>query len=262
MLVATAALARRLDAIAQDYLIARYSGPGNPMQAQILRSGSVVATKVPFAPTNQLMNTARGLEAADELQILLAFYAETNQPCWVEVSPYAPAVVTSALIGAGFRVERYAATLYAAPLPMGRLHDLEVGEIAAPELDEFLDTLNAGFGTADEQLERLRANQSFWAQVPAWHLFLARVDGRAAGAAVLSIHGDAAYLAAAATLPEYRNLGIQNSLIDARIARARSLGCELVAAQAAWGTSSQGNLQRAGLQMSHVRTLWTNCPAE
>ena len=259
MLVATAELARRFDAIAADYLVARYSGPGNPMGAQVLRDGELVATKVPYLPMNPLMNRARGIESVAQLREVLAFYAATQQRCWIEVVPSTPVAVSNALINAGFRVDSYGAPPYAAPLPLSRTQlDVEVCDVKNAGLDEFLDTLNTGFGTPGQLLPGMRANQSFWLQVPTWQLFIARVVGVAAGAAVLSLHADTGYLAAASTLPAFRNRGIQSALISARIARAEALGCTVVTGQAAHGSSSQGNMQRAGLQISHVRTAWTN----
>ena len=179
MISATEALARELDGAALDYLLTRYSGPGNPMGTEILRAGSVVATKVPFAPRNPLMNTARGIENAAQLAEVLAFYAATQQCCWVEVSPYAPAASTDALLANGFRVERYASTLYAAPLPTttAQQHEVDIAPVNGQLLNAFLDTLNTGFGTPAEILAAMRANQAFWPTVDTWHLFIARIDG-------------------------------------------------------------------------------------
>ncbi len=261
MLVATADLARQFDALAADYLVARFSGPGNPMGAQLLRAGDMVATKVPYVPLNPLMNRARGISSAAQLHEVLAFYAATQQRCWIEVVPSTPAAVTNEMISTGFRVESYASTLYTAPLPAPAHHDVDISDVTETGLDEFLDTLNTGFGTPSQVLPGMRANQRFWSKVPTWHLFMARVNGVAAGAAVLSVHDDTAYLAAASTLPAFRNRGIQSALISACMARAQALGCSVVTGQAAWGSSSQGNMQRAGMQISHVRTLWTNQPS-
>ncbi len=260
MLVATSEIARRFDAVSADYLVARYSGPGNPMGAQILRVGDMVATKVPYVPLNPLMNRARGIDSVAQLHDVLAFYAATQQQCWIEVVPSTPVAVTTEMISTGFRVESHASTLYTAPLPPPANHDVDVSDVTETGLDEFLDTLNTGFGTPSQMLPGMRANQRFWLQVPTWHLFMARVDGVAAGACVLSVHDDTAYLAAASTLPAFRKRGIQSALISARMARAQSLGCTVVTGQAAWGSSSQSNMQRAGMQISHVRTLWTNQP--
>lgn len=60
MHVAASELARQLEQIAADYLVSRYSGPGNPMGTEILRGEGFVATKVPFAPSNMIMNRAHG----------------------------------------------------------------------------------------------------------------------------------------------------------------------------------------------------------
>ena len=277
-LPANEALARRLDAVAGDYLLARYSGPGNPMGTRTLRAGSLLATKVPFAPAQPLMNTARGLEQADDVDAVMRFYfgalrADQDAACWVETAPYTPGAVTDALLARGFRLERQAATLYA-PMSavsqsasdvgasIGGTGALQISDVAATELPTFLDTLNVGFGVPERALPGIRTNQSFWSDVAAWHLFLARIDGKPIGAAVLSIHDDVelgrvGYLAAASTLVPMRGRGGQSALIAARVTRARALGCTILCGQAAWGTTSQANMQRAGLQICHLRTVWT-----
>ena len=85
-----------------------------------------------------------------------------------------------------------------------RAGEVDVREVGRGELDVFLDTMNVGFDQHAAMLANLRRNQSFWCDVPDWHLFLARVDGAPAGAAVLSIHGDIGYLAAGSVLPQFR----------------------------------------------------------
>ena len=67
---------------------------------------------------------------------------------------------------------------------------------------------------------------------------------------------DLAYLANASTLPELRNRGVQTALIAARIADARAAGCDTVCAGAAFGSQSQRNLQRAGLQVAYTKAVW------
>lgn len=277
MTIANEALARALDNVARRYLLDRYSGPGNPLGTLVLRSGNAVATKVPAAPQNPLMNAARGVEHPDELVAVLDFYGiapasagtRTGGPvCWLETSPYTPRAVTDALVAAGFRMERQAATLYAAPiLTTGCAAQspsaVRIRDVTTAELELFLDTLNRGFGVAASALPAVRANQSFWCAVDNWHFFLATIDAVAVGAAVLAVYDDATYgrvgyLAAASTLEQARGRGAQRALIAARMARAIEQGCTLITGQAAWGTTSSANMQRAGLQISHLRTVWTN----
>ena len=251
-------LSRTLERVMADYLLQRYSGPGNPMGTHILRIGDAVATKVPFLKQNELMNSVHHLDDAGLLARILSFYAETEQPCWVVVPPYASVAITDALIATGFRVERYASSLVAQNLHHPAANTADVRLIDREDLDVFLDTINLGFGQDAALLPGLRRNQSFWCDVPNWYLFLARVDGVPAGAAVLSTHGDVGYLAAGSVLPEFRRCGVQAALIAARIQCAIAQSCAVVASGAEWASQSQRNLQRAGLAIAHVKAIWTN----
>jgi GNAT superfamily N-acetyltransferase len=262
MFAITQDLSRRSERAAAQYLLQRYCGPDNPMGTQVLRIGDTFATKVPFLKGNALMNSVHHLEDPALLPEILAFYAATEQPCWVTVPPYLPTAVANALCKAGFHIERYASSMLAEPVPQPRPSAADVREIARAELDVFLDTLNAGFGSDAAMLPNLRRNQRFWCDVPDWHLFLARVDGAPAGAGVLSIHGDIGYLAAASVLPAWRGRGLQSALIAARLARAKTRRCTVVCCGADWGSQSQRNLQRAGLAIAHVKTIWTNHSVE
>jgi GNAT superfamily N-acetyltransferase len=261
MAATTIELSRRIERAAAEYLLTRYTGPGNPMGTEVLRSGDAVATKVPFVPTNDLMNSVHGLEEPERLPDVLAFYAATEQPCSVHVPPYAPIALTDALARGGFRIERYAAVMVAEPVPQTRLNGIVVDEVARAELDVFLDTINIGFDSPATVLPVLRRNQSFWCDVPQWHLFLARVDGAPAGAAVLSVHDDIGYLAAGSVLPQFRGRGIHAALLGARIAKAKARQCKIVTGAAAWGSQSQRNQQRARLAIAHVKSVWSNRPA-
>jgi GNAT superfamily N-acetyltransferase len=258
MLATTPQLSRRIEEAAAEYLLLRYSGPGNPMGTQVLKRGPMFATKVPFLPQNGLMNSVHGLDDPALLADVLAFYGATEQACWVTVPPYVPIAVTDALSIVGFRVESYSAAMVAEPVPEAAVGTADVREIGPDELDAFLDTMNLGFDMNPATLANLRRNQSFWCDVPNWHLFLARVDGAPAGAAVLSIHDDIGYFAAGSVLPAFRGRGVHAALIAARLLRARVRQCRVVCGNAAWGSQSQRNQQRAGLAIAYVKSIWTN----
>jgi GNAT superfamily N-acetyltransferase len=268
MLASDANLSRRLERVAAEHLAARFGGPGNPLQSQFLRRGSLLATKVPFAPRNPRFNQVHGLEDPDDLGAVLEFYAATSQCCWINVAPYCSAELTRALAHAGFLPQTWASMLCAAPVPAPPTALLapptaavDVGRIVPGELDRFLDTLNVGFDVPTAQLDGARRNQSFWCDVPDWHLYLARVNGEPAGAAVLAVHDDIGYLAAGAVLPAFRHRGVHAALIAARVATARELGLRMLAGQADYGSQSQRNQQRAGLAIVHTKTIWSNASA-
>lgn len=254
-----AALSRRLESIATRYRLDRFVGPGNPMKTEVLQLGTLTATKVPFVPNNPRMNAVHGLEDPADLPGVLAFYAETRQPCWVELSPHADPSVVRALQAHGFKPAERKAVLYgfAHPRPPSD-PTIEVTVVTRADLDLFLDTLNQGFGTPTEMLAGARRNQSFWCDIPHWRLYLAKLDGQPAGAAVLTITDDVAYLAASATLPGFRRRGVHEALISRRLADAAAVNCKLATGQAAFDTPSHRNQERAGLQLAHVRQDWTN----
>ena len=77
------------------------------MGTQVLQRGAMFATKVPFLPQNGLMNSVHGLDDPALLPEVLAFYAATEQPCWVTVPPYLPIRSPMRCSAAGFRVESY-----------------------------------------------------------------------------------------------------------------------------------------------------------
>jgi hypothetical protein len=257
----SAALSRRIEAVAAQYLLDRYSGPGNPMRTQILRRGSAVATKVPFVPQNPLMNAVHGLEDAADLPAVLAFYAETAQPCWVEIAPHVDPALTRALADNGFKPAMKKAALYGSPSSgAARGAAVEVTPIGKHDraFDAFLDTINAGFDVPANMLAGMRRNQAFWRDVEHWRLYLATVDGAPAGAAVLAITDGLGYLAAGSTLPAYRRRGVHTALIAQRLADAAAAGCEFVTGQAELESGSHRNQERAGLTLAHVRQDWTN----
>ena len=83
--------------------------------------------------------------------------------------------------------------------------------------------------------------------------FLAYVDGQPAGGGAVLIHRGVALLAGAATLPAYRNRGVHAALHHARLALARSSGCDLAAQAAFPGSTSQRNAERRGLRVAYTR---------
>ena len=260
----SAALSRRIEAVATQYLVDRYSGPGNPMKTQLLRQGSAIATKVSFVPQNALMNAVHGLEDAADLPAVLAFYAETAQPCWIEIAPHADPSLTRALADNGFKPAAKKAVLYGAASTGGTRTARDAAVEVAPlgrsdgELEVFLDTINTGFDVPAGMLAGMRRNQTFWRDVEHWRLYLATVDGEPAGAAVLAITDGLGYLAAGSTLPAFRRRGVHAALVARRLADAALAGCEFMTGQAELASGSHRNQERAGLALAHIRQDWTN----
>jgi GNAT superfamily N-acetyltransferase len=84
--------------------------------------------------------------------------------------------------------------------------------------------------------------------------FVARIDGEAAGSALLYIADGRALFGGMATLPAYRGRGLQGALIRHRIARASELGCHLAVSTTVPANRSGLNLQRHGFAVAFTMT--------
>ena len=69
-----------------------------------------------------------------------------------------------------------------------------------------------------------------------------------------------AMLAGAATLPPYRNRGIQTALARVRLAHASAAGCDLVTMGAEPGSTSHRNAERLGLRVAYTKLVLLRDP--
>ena len=124
-------------------------------------------------------------------------------------------------------------------------------------MDEFLDALLSGWGIPREHRAGAKANMAGWLGVPAFHLYLIRIDGRPAAAAKLFLHDRVGYFPDAATDPDFRGRGLQTALLQHRSVIAAQSGAELIYSQAAFGSTSHRNMERVGLRVLCTRSIWT-----
>ena len=245
-------LARRLEELGDRFMLDWLEGTG----AQLARFGAATATVDPSRPELDFVNRVYGLwpEDADQIDGIAGFYRERSVRAWIELAPsmrFEPLAATLAEAGAaqiGFH------TMLAGPAVATTSADVHVEPVDDPEL--FADVLLRGHGVPEGARTRDRASVARWKDQQGWRLYLARVDGEPAGAALLTLDDDFAYLANASTLPEFRNRGVQTALIGARIADAAALGAHSVSSQAGFGSASQRNLERAGLRVAYTKAVW------
>src|SRR5262245_1509566 len=224
--------------------------------AELERFGEAVASVDPTRPELDFVNRVYGLwpEDADRAGAIAAFYGDRGVRGWFELAPasgfekLAAALTAVSAAQIGFHT-----VLHGPPLP-GERGDVVVERAEDPQ--QFAEVLLRGHGVPEGARARDRDSVGRWRDRPGWRLYLARVGGEAAGAAVLVLHDDLAYLANASTLPQFRNRGVQTALIAARVADARSAGCDTVCSGTAFGSQSQRNLERAGLQVAYTKAVW------
>jgi GNAT superfamily N-acetyltransferase len=214
------------------------------------------------ATDHRAWNRALGLRTGDEglLDDVLAWAEERTAPIRLELVP--ARVDESFLAGLadrGLKVTGFRSALYGTPSrastasPKG----VEVEEIPQDRLDPFAEVWAQTVPTDDRA--RTRQMLPVMAEAyaaPEWRRFIARVDGSPVAFGVLHIADRVGSLAGAATAREHRGRGAQSALIAHRIAAAARTGCKIVVSQPPIGSSSQRNLERAGLRLAYQSVLW------
>lgn len=196
---------------------------------------------------------------------IASFYASAGVPLRVETLPsHFTSALGRSLAQLGLVVSNHDVAFAGYPRQDG-LETFPESEIevmhakSQTELELHLQTRQAAFEgqplvaeAVPIQLQRLRQ--------PNLYHFTGRMRGEAAGTATLFVHEQTGYLALAGTIPLYRRQGLQQVLLKARVHLAAELGCDLVTGMTGYGESSGRNMQRAGLGLVQIRSIWTMAP--
>jgi ribosomal protein S18 acetylase RimI-like enzyme len=246
-------LARRLEDVQNRFMLEWLAG----MDAEVERFGAAVAVVDVSRPELDLVNRVYGLwpDDADHVEAIADRYRQKGVRGWLELAPSERFErLANALTAVGAGQIGYHTVLYgaASERPLPGVVEIE----STPDPEVFADVLLRGHGVPDGARGRDRTSVARWAELDTWRLYLARIDGKPAGAGLLSLEDDIGYLANASTLPEYRRCGVQTALIARRIEDAAAAACDTVCSGAAFGSASQRNLQRAGLQVAYTKAVW------
>lgn len=128
---------------------------------------------------------------------------------------------------------------------------------SARDMEDFLNAYVRGWGIPEAAHEGFKANVRPWLGEPGWTLYLARVDRRPAAAAILFIHAGVGYFADAATDPAFRQRGLHAALLWRRLRDASAAGVDFVSSGADFLSTSHRNMERAGMRLLFLRTIWT-----
>ena len=257
--------ARRIEKAHVEFIAQRIGGielqPGNPFAVQVVRRGEAVAFLVAKLQVDW-MNTIHLLSETDLNKIpeLADIYRKAGIKFRAEILPGdLTSRIAEALTDLGMRQADFHAAVYGASVesPAGLKDGLQIDEVREEDFTLFLDTILAGINFPNAMRAGAKQNMRHWIEQRNWRLYLARIDGSPAAAAVLSIRDGIGYLAAASTLPEHRSKGCHEALIRRRLTDANLLGCPLVAGQCVYGSASHRNMQRCGLRLAYTKAIWT-----
>jgi len=131
------------------------------------------------------------------------------------------------------------------------------GEIQTEGFDpeHFARVLNRGWELADDHGRGLLYSATIGR--PGWTHYLVRINRQPSAGAVLFHSDGVAICMVAATLPEFRNRGLQTVLISRRLADAVAAGCDLAMTETVADNASPRNFHRSGFVVLARRKLYS-----
>ncbi len=214
-----------------------------------------------FAGAGFPVNKASGLGfsgaiTAEEIDQIEAFFRERGIQPWIEVCPLAHRSLQTLLQQRGYRPE---STLNVLALALkdwtaAPASAIQVREARPDEAQLWLQTVAEGFAGDGSRPEAMRIIEPSWHSATAT-CFLAWLDGQPAGGGALFVQQGVAGLGSASTRPAFRRRGVQTALLQFRLQRAQTIGCDLAMTITAPGSASQRNIERAGFRLAYARTV-------
>jgi len=249
--------------LAQQAIHYRDLAPGNHGEVIPVAGASAAITEAAFGrKLNHVVGLGMGAVVSDEdLNDLVRAYAARGMATEIDLCPHADPSALAALGRAGFAVNAFSNTYVRALIDddlVARAADhIDVLMERADTEPKFVAASVAGFGGQAQPkptvlLDTLARIAMARADTT---LFIAMVDGVAAGSAGMSILpsdlGPIAHLYIASTLPACRSQGIQRALLRARLQAAKRAGCVLASVTARPGNGSTRNVERAGFSLAY-----------
>lgn len=263
--VPTPDLIRTIEASEIEYMTDRMTAIqgrlGNPEGIEIRPFGNAFCYYSKTMPWPSF-NTVKGLrsEDIDSIEPILDFYRTRERKPQFEIVPSA---VDSAFLRrlaengcypSGTHTSLWMAPGTIAPEPSDRIR---IEELREDQFELYARIHCRGTGLSDDGIPHVAANNRVLYGRPGWKFYVAFLDEEPAAAGVLRIRDGIASLTFAATLPEYRNMGLQRRLLLRRLEEAGRQSCSLAVGQCAFLSASHRNMERVGMKIGYVRTSWT-----
>ncbi|MBB6735191.1 GNAT family N-acetyltransferase [Cohnella zeiphila] len=268
MLLPSYELTERIERAETEALLDRMeairSRPGNPEAVEVARIGGAVCFYSRTMPWPSF-NTVKGVRSADvaRLDEILDFYRSRGRKPQFELVPaLAGPELAEALADRGFYASGSHASLFADPgeAPAGERPpsgSIEIRRLREDEFETYGTIHCRSFGLPDNGIAPVAENNRVLHGRPGWSFYLGLTGDRPAAAAVLRAADGVGSLTFAATLPEYRGLGLHRELLLARLEETRRLGGRLLVGQCAYLSRSHRNMERIGMRLAYVRSTWT-----
>ena len=235
--------------------------PGNPVGIRFRPTGvsaiGLMARHFPIPHFNKVVGLRGGEHR--EIEPLVGWYRENGVKPRFEIVPRADdGGLCRELARLGFYPSEFHPSLIRDANPVAAAeNDVDVERVTGAEaMEAFLDAYIAGWQIPGD-FDQFKSNVRPWLFQPGWSLFLARVAGKPAATAILFVEDGIGYLADASCDPNYRRRGLHRALLARRISACCAAGVEFICSGAAFLSTSHRNMERAGLRIQFMRSIWT-----
>jgi hypothetical protein len=264
-MILTIDLAKEIEQGEINMLYARLSTvqerEGNPMGIHIQSFGDAIAFASKGIPS-PAFNSVKGLTYTnkDVIDNILSFYKEHEIQCQFEVTPaQATPELFTYLQEKGFYQSSFHTSLYMEAsmnqLPMNK--EVTIRNLEREEFDMFASIYVSAFGMPTFTIDGVRQNNEILHGTDGWEFYVACIENQPVSIGVMHVKDTIATLAASATLPQFQRKGCHQLLLKKRIYDACIAGSKLIVAQASFGSKSQQNMQRVGMQIAYTKAIWT-----
>jgi hypothetical protein len=256
-------LVQRTLAVDISYTISRMKVleriPGNPISIAYRRIDETAVALMAWLPS---FARVVGMRAGHEghIEPLVAWYREHGiKPKFEMVPGHYDESLGRELTRLGFFQSGFHAALIGEPhVATPEDGEIEIDRVTtAQNMEHYLDAYVAGWGIPAKDHAQFKANVRPWLEQEGWSLYLARLDGRPVAAATLYVKDRVGYLADATTDPAFRRRGLHAALLRRRMRDAAAAGVEIVFSGATPFSTSHRNMERAGMRLQFMRSLWT-----
>ena len=198
-----------------------------------------------------------GPVSATEFDEFEAFYRDRDTPAQIVVAPFIDPSLMKLVGERGYRITEFnsvlvcrLADLRPSPFP----DHIRIERVTAATAHRWAEVLCEGFAEFGPFPTDLFEP---YALLPHGLNYLAFVDGEPAGGAAGAFYPEhrLAAIFGAATLPKFRNRGVQTALTSTRLLAARDAGCEIGMVCTQPGSGSQRNAERNGFRVAYTKVV-------
>ena len=254
-------MARRLEMAEMIYpdcfeALRRFS-PDDPIAAEHVAGGIAFFGGVGY-PANQIVGMGLyGEVTAADIDRVEEFFRSRGVASTVVVSPLADPSLRALLGERGYNIAEFNSVLMRRinpeepfTLPPGVIIERVTPETIRPWMSAIAQGFAQDIAVAEEVF-------GGFAALPGALAFLARIDGKVVGGCGGRIIPEArmAALFGTATLPDYRERGVQTALIAQRLHEAALANCDHAVVSTIPGSGSQRNMERRGFRLAYTKAV-------